>query len=77
MAKRLARLLPGYHFDEQEFFKCDNAPFDIQNLRCQAFFKLSEVLKARHPSSIQATAAARARSRPRYPEYLHAELTTD
>ena len=59
MAKRLARLLPGYHFDEQEFFKCDNAPFDIQNLRCQAFFKLSEVLKARHPLSIQATAAAR------------------
>lgn len=59
MAKRLARLLPGYHFDEQEFFKCDNAPFDIQNLRCQAFFKLSEVLKARHPLSIQATADAR------------------
>ena len=59
MAKRLARLLPGYHFDEQEFFKCDNAAFEIQNLRCQAFFKLSEVLKARHPLSIQATAAAR------------------
>ena len=59
MAKRLARLLPGYHFDEQVFFKCDNAPFEIQNLRCQAFFKLSEVLKARHPLSIQATAAAR------------------
>ena len=59
MAKRLARLLPGYHFDEQEFFKCDNAPFEIQNLRCQAFFKLSEVLKARHPLSIQATVAAR------------------
>jgi glutamate-1-semialdehyde 2,1-aminomutase len=59
MAKRLARLLPGYHFDEQMFFKCDNAPFDIQNLRRQAFFKISEVLKARHPLSIQATAAAR------------------
>jgi glutamate-1-semialdehyde 2,1-aminomutase len=59
MAKRLARMLPGYHFDEQEFFKCDNAPFEIQNLRCQAFFKLSEVLKARHPLSIQATTAAR------------------
>ena len=59
MAKRLARLLPGYHFDEQEFFKCDNAPFDIQHLRRHAFFKLAEVLKARHPLSIQATAAAR------------------
>ncbi len=59
MAKRLARLLPGYHFDEEIFFKCDNAPFDIQNLRRQAFFKIAEVLKARHPLSIQASAAAR------------------
>lgn len=59
MAKRLARLLPGYHFDEQMFFKCDNAPLEIQNLRRQAFFKISEVLKARHPLSIQASATAR------------------
>jgi glutamate-1-semialdehyde 2,1-aminomutase len=59
MAKRLARLLPGYHFDEQMFFKCDNAPFEIQNLRRQAFFKMAEELKARHPLSIQASAAAR------------------
>jgi glutamate-1-semialdehyde 2,1-aminomutase len=59
MAKRLARMLPGYHFDEQVFFKCDNAPFEVQNLRRQAFFKVAEVLKARHPLSIQATAAAR------------------
>ena len=59
MAKRLARLLPGYHFDEEMFFKCDNAPLDIQNLRRQAFFKVAEMLKARHPLSIQASAAAR------------------
>ena len=59
MAKRLARLLPGYHFDEEIFFKCDNAPFEIQNLRRQAFFKIAEVLKARHHLSIQASAAAR------------------
>ena len=59
MAKRLARLLPGYHFDEQMFFKCDNAPFEIQISRRDAFFKVAEVLKARHPLSIQASAAAR------------------
>ncbi len=59
MAKRLARLLPGYHFDDQVFFKCDNAPFEIENLRRTAFFKIAEVLKVRHPLSIQATAAAR------------------
>ena len=59
MAKRLARLLPGYHFDEEVFFKCDNAPIEVQNLRRDAFFKIAEVLKARHPLSIQASAAAR------------------
>ena len=59
MAKRLARLLPGYHFDEEMFFKCDNAPIEIQNLRRQAFFKVAEVLKSRHPLSVQASAAAR------------------
>jgi len=59
MAKRLARLLPGYHFDEQVFFKCDNAPIEIENLRRNAFFKIAEVLKSRHPLSIQASAAAR------------------
>ena len=59
MAKRLARLLPGYHFDEEVFFKCDNAPIEVQNLRRDAFFKMAEVLKTRHPLSIQASAAAR------------------
>ncbi len=59
MAKRLARLLPGYHFDEEVFFKCDNAPIEVQNLRRDAFFKIAEVLKTRHPLSIQASATAR------------------
>ena len=59
MAKRLARWLPGYHFDEQMFFQCDNAPYEIQNLRRQAFYRLADVLKARHPLSIQASTGAR------------------
>ena len=59
MAKRLARMLPGYHFDEQTFFQCDNAPYDIQNLRRNAFYRLAEVLQARHPISIRASAQAR------------------
>lgn len=52
-------MLPGYHFDEASFFKCDNAPQDIENLRREAFFKIAETLKVRHPLSLQATAAAR------------------
>jgi glutamate-1-semialdehyde 2,1-aminomutase len=59
MAKRLARLLPGYHFDEQAFFKCDNAPVDIENLRKQAFYRIAATLKERHPLSLEASAAAR------------------
>ena len=38
MAKRLARWLPGYGFDEAEFFGCDGAPADIQAQRRAAFF---------------------------------------
>ncbi|MBU3648659.1 MAG: aminotransferase class III-fold pyridoxal phosphate-dependent enzyme, partial [Limnohabitans sp.] len=60
MAKRLARWLPGYHFDEQMFFQCDNAPLDVQQRRREAFYKIAGVLQARHPLSIQATASARA-----------------
>jgi glutamate-1-semialdehyde 2,1-aminomutase len=60
MAKRLARWLPGYHFDEQMFFQCDNAPLDVQHRRREAFYKIAAVLQARHPLSIQATASARA-----------------
>lgn len=59
MAKRLARMLPGYHFDEARFFNCDDAPYEVQNTRRQAFYRLADVLKARHPLSIEASALAR------------------
>ena len=59
MAKRLARWLPGYHFDEQMFFQCDNSPRDVQERRRDAFYKIAGVLQARHPLSIEASASAR------------------
>jgi glutamate-1-semialdehyde 2,1-aminomutase len=59
MAKRLARWLPGYHFDEQMFFQCDNSPRDVQQRRRDAFYKIAGVLQARHPLSIEASASAR------------------
>ena len=59
MAKRLARWLPGYGFDEAEFFGCDGAPADIQAQRRAAFFALGQTLQTRHRLSIEATAAAR------------------
>lgn len=59
MAKRLARWLPGYSYDEAEFFGCDDAPMEIQAQRRQAFFSLSNTLHLRHRLSIEATAKAR------------------
>jgi glutamate-1-semialdehyde 2,1-aminomutase len=59
MAKRLARWLPGYAFDEAEFFGCDGAPADMQALRRKAFFELGQTLQTRHRLSIEATTAAR------------------
>jgi glutamate-1-semialdehyde 2,1-aminomutase len=59
MAKRLARWLPGYGFDEAEFFGCDGAPAGIQAQRRAAFFALGQTLQTRHRLSIEATAAAR------------------
>ena len=59
MAKRLARWLPGYSFDDKAFFGCDNAPAQIQTLRRAAFHELARSLQTRHPLSIAATAAAR------------------
>jgi glutamate-1-semialdehyde 2,1-aminomutase len=59
MAKRLARWLPGYSFDEHDFFGCDGAPQDIQAQRRAAFMALADTLQSRHRLSIEATAAAR------------------
>ena len=59
MAKRLARWLPGYGFDEAEFFGSDGAPANIQAQRHAAFFALGQTLQTRHRLSIEATAAAR------------------
>lgn len=59
MAKRLARWLPGYSFDETDFFACDGAPLDVQAQRRAAFMELAHTLQERHPLSIQASAQAR------------------
>ncbi len=59
MAKRLARLLPGYSFDETRFFNCDGAPGAVAERRRTAFFTLAQALQAKHPLSVAATAQAR------------------
>ncbi len=59
MAKRLARWLPGYAYDETGFFACDGAPPDVVARRRVAFAALAEGLASRHPKTLAMTAQAR------------------
>ncbi|MGE4178714.1 MAG: aminotransferase class III-fold pyridoxal phosphate-dependent enzyme [Limisphaerales bacterium] len=52
MAKRVARLIPGYSYDEAEFFAADGAPGEVATLRREAFRRLCDQLAERHPRSI-------------------------
>ncbi len=59
MAKRVARLLPGYAYDEARFFGSDGAPASTQAQRRRGFMQLAAQLGARHARSIEATRLAR------------------
>lgn len=61
MAKRLARWLPAYHFDETRFFNCDDAPDAVAMQRRAAFFELAQQLQSRHAHSLELTTQARTR----------------
>lgn len=59
MAKRIARLLPGYSYGEQEFFGVDGAPAEVQQQRRAGFARLSSHLREAAPRSLALTAQAR------------------
>jgi glutamate-1-semialdehyde 2,1-aminomutase len=59
MAKRVARLLPGYAYDEQRFFGSDGAPPTVQERRRGAFHRLAGILADRHARSVALTRGAR------------------
>jgi glutamate-1-semialdehyde 2,1-aminomutase len=59
MAKRVASLLPGYEFTEEQFFSCDGAPETVASNRRAAFYQLANLLQTRHAKSIELTAEAR------------------
>jgi glutamate-1-semialdehyde 2,1-aminomutase len=59
MAKRMARMIPGYAYDEATFFSCDGAPPEVVQQRRAGFFALAGRLQARSPKSIALTAQAR------------------
>ncbi len=59
MAKRVARFVPGYTYDETAFFASDGAPAELQARRRQGFARLAAQLNSRHEKSIALTRQAR------------------
>ena len=60
MAKRVARLLPGYAYDETRFFASDDAPAEVLARRRAGFTRLAGHLAQRHEKSLALTKQARA-----------------
>jgi glutamate-1-semialdehyde 2,1-aminomutase len=58
MAKRVARMLPGYAYDEAYFFASDNAPADIIQHRRAGLGKLAQLYATRFPKSLAMTVEA-------------------
>jgi glutamate-1-semialdehyde 2,1-aminomutase len=58
MSKLVARLIPRYEFDIDEFFRSDGATKEIATRRRDAFFRLAALYQQRFARSRQATAQA-------------------
>ena len=59
LAKRVARLVPGYAYDETQFFSADGAPSGVVTRRRGGFTRLSEALRTRSPRTLALTEQAR------------------
>jgi glutamate-1-semialdehyde 2,1-aminomutase len=59
LAKRVARWLPGYAYDEERFFDSDGAPAEVAAQRRAALQRLGRTFRARHAKTIELTAVAR------------------
>src|ERR1700749_4316570 len=58
MSRRVARLLPFYEFDIDNFFKTDGAPNEVATRRQDSFFRLAALYQERFAKSTKATAEA-------------------
>lgn len=59
LAKRVARMVRGYAYNEQRFFSSDGAPDKIVENRRAGFYRLSALFNARFAATLAATAQAR------------------
>ena len=58
MSKMVARLLPFYEFDNDDFFRSDGAPPEVAKQRRDAFFRLARLYEVRYAKGRQMTAEA-------------------
>jgi glutamate-1-semialdehyde 2,1-aminomutase len=60
MARRFARQVPFYEYDEEHFFRADGAPGEIADLRRRGFYRLAEEFRQRFARSAALTADVQA-----------------
>jgi glutamate-1-semialdehyde 2,1-aminomutase len=58
MSRRVARLVPFYEFDINDFFHTDGAPHEVATKRQDGFFRLAALYQQRFAQSRKATAEA-------------------
>jgi glutamate-1-semialdehyde 2,1-aminomutase len=56
LARRIARLVPFYEYDEARFFRCDDAPDEIAARRRAGFLRLAALYRERYATSAKLTA---------------------
>ena len=61
MSRRIARLIPFYEFDINDFFRSDAAPAEIANRRQDGFFRLAAIYQDRFAKGRQLTSQAASR----------------
>src|ERR1700736_6863531 len=58
MSRLVARLVPFYEFDIDDFFRSDGAPVEVATQRQDGFFRLASLYKDRFARSRQMTSEA-------------------
>jgi glutamate-1-semialdehyde 2,1-aminomutase len=58
MSRRIARMIPFYEFDINDFFRSDGAPQEVANRRQDGFFRLAAIYGDRFAKGRQMTAEA-------------------
>jgi glutamate-1-semialdehyde 2,1-aminomutase len=61
LSRAVARLLPFYEFDNDDFFGSDGAPREVVKQRREAFFRLARLYEERYAKGRQLTAEASSR----------------